>query len=150
MNTQTIEKTVNCSTDSISQKTEIRFTDGVMKLKNGILTLDVKDPQPKGKPTGDQPATGAERAKKFEAKKRAAGYKRDWIDPDTLALARELGSIQMIREDRDRLLDEVQSHIRTIAAQHSEIEVLHAKILETGRPWWKILRLKAWKTGVQV
>ena len=124
------------------QPTEIQFTDGSMDVKNGVITLAVRDPSSKsGSVRGSgHVSKSATRVKKFEAKKRDAGYKREWVDPDTLALAKQLGGIHAIREDRERLLRRVETLTENIVAQEQKIQELHRKSTKTARSWWRLWR----------
>jgi hypothetical protein len=51
-----------------------------------------------------QVKTAKERAKEHYDRKKAAGWRKTWIDPETLRLAEELGGIDQLPADYQRLL----------------------------------------------
>lgn len=89
---------------------DIKITDGKLTLKNGELTIrsqQVGTSNPAATtapntPPAPPPLTpqqqSAQRQKQFYARRKAQGWKKDWIDPETQKLADELGGIEKIPE----------------------------------------------------
>lgn len=51
-----------------------------------------------------QPKSAKERAKSHYQRKTEAGWKKTWVDPDTLKLAAEIGGIEQIPTDYEKLM----------------------------------------------
>lgn len=67
-----------------------------------------------------QVKTAKERAKEHYDRKKAAGWRKTWVDPETLRLAEELGGIENIVSERSNTL-------RAFRDVNNELEALRAR-----------------------
>lgn len=66
--------------------------------------------------------TAAERQKSLYERRKAAGWKKGWIDPATAQLAEDLGGIEHIVEHRDQLADLISQQIAALDELAAELE----------------------------
>lgn len=93
-------------------------------FKNGALTFQAQEPlsasieeeKPKAKAKTD-----AERQKDLYERRKAEGWRKIWVDPKTLELAKMLGGIENIPADREAWIARVKEQ-------------------EKRRPWWRFWR----------
>lgn len=78
-----------------------------------------------------QPKSAKERAKSHYQRKTEAGWKKTWVDPDTLALADELGGIEAVAANRAELAKKIEK-------QAAELDDLRSRGL-----WSRILNRKS-------
>ena len=65
------------------------------------------------------PKSAKDRAKSHYQRKTEAGWKKTWVDPGTLTLIEELGSVEAISTDRDELLKKIDEKDAELNALHS-------------------------------
>jgi hypothetical protein len=103
---------------------KITITTGQLTLKNGALTLKTRetiatrDPALAKPPEKSKAKTGAERQKELYERRKADGWRKVWVNPDTLELADMLGGIEKIPPDRLEWIARVSE-------------------LEKRDPWWR-------------
>lgn len=71
---------------------------------DGVRTTKKNESSAPGIGHNSQVKTAKERAKDHYERRKAAGWRKTWVDPETLALAEELGGIEKIAADYHRLL----------------------------------------------
>ena len=97
--------------------------DGVRTTKKNASTAP-------GIGHNSQVKTAKERAKEHYDRKKAAGWRKTWVDPNTLALADELGGIEAVSGDRANLAKKIEE-------QAAELDALRSRGL-----WSRILNRK--------
>lgn len=127
--------------------TELKIRDAKLTLKNGTLTVSSPDFKPKeadmsagAASEGEQPKenktvakTAAERQKELYERRKEAGWRKSWLNPATLALVEELGSIEAIPKEREALLAKIADLEREKANQKPEERFQR-------RLWWQFWR----------
>ena len=107
-----------------NEMNEITITSGHLTLKNGALTLKTREavaaPNTAQAETPEKPKakTGAERQKELYERRKAEGWRKIWVDPATLELAKLLGGIENIPADREAWIARVKEQKKR-------------------RPWWR-------------
>lgn len=126
--------------------TELTICDAKLTLKNGTLTVSSPDfkrketdmssgvasesEQPRENKTA--PKTAAERQKELYERRKEAGWRKSWLNPATLALIEELGSIEAIPKEREALLAKIADLERERARQKPKERA--------PRRWWHFWR----------
>jgi len=93
---------------------EVKLKEGRLTLKNGELTIkgaeivEKKQEKTESQPLrleeeAKAPKTAAERQKDLYERRKTEGWRKAWINPETLALANDLGGIQEIPAEIARL-----------------------------------------------
>lgn len=85
-----------------------------------------------------QPKSAKERAKSHYQRKTEAGWKKTWVDPDTLLLADMFGGIENISKQRD----EDQAAYAELGSKLHQAEMKIAELEGRGL-WSRILNRKA-------
>lgn len=123
---------------------EYKITAGNLKLQNGTLVLrtptDImadeieqkKALEEEAKKRADKAKTNRERQNEFRTKRRAQGWKQDWIPPSILEAAQELGGLEQLANDRAALLQTLAERDKRISELEQALESLRKP-----RKWWQ-------------
>lgn len=113
---------------------QIELVEADLKLRDGTLTIKQKRKREK-KADAVKAKSSNERQKSFVEAKKAAGFKKDWIHADVIALAEEAGGQEKITEmltaqravQRD-LIEQQRAEIAELKVQladaHSRVSVI--------------------------
>lgn len=117
--------------------TQIEITEAKMSLANGVLSLRARDllpPKPRNDEKAKEAKTANERQREFAQRKRAAGFKKDWLHESLSALAEDAGG----QENITTLVNALRRRAETAEqrANFAEAEVLRLK----SRRWWMFRR----------
>lgn len=81
-----------------------------------------------------QPKSAKERAKSHYQRKTEAGWRKTWVDPDTLALSEAVGGIENIPQEREEdkqtiqdLGDELSTAKTKLAERNAELDQLKSR-----------------------
>ncbi|SNR88148.1 hypothetical protein [Puniceibacterium sediminis] len=71
--------------------------------------------------------TQAERQKEHYHRRKAEGWRKTWVDPQTLTLADELGGIERIQAHRDKLVQLIRAQDEALAILGAELEEMNSR-----------------------
>ena len=83
--------------------------------------------------------SSAERQAEFRQKKKDAGWKSTYVDPETLKAADELGGIEHVLQDRNRWMDRAaiaEAELTTLRAVLDAMQTQQQPQAQP-RPWWR-------------
>lgn len=83
--------------------------------------------------------TAAERQKDHYDRRKDEGWRKGWIDPVTLARVKDLGGIEHVAAQHDRLAEVVEQQAELIADQMNALEKLAGErdaALQRSQPNW--------------
>jgi multidrug resistance efflux pump len=86
--------------------------------------------------------SSAERQAEFRQKKKDAGWKSTYVDPETLKAADDLGGIEHVLQDRNKWMDRAviaESEVRTLQADLTTLQAVLDAIQAQPQPrtWWR-------------
>ena len=128
---------------------EYKITAGQMRIKDGALTLktpidlaaDEEEQRAAvekiDKERSDKAKSNAARQKAFREKRKADGWRQDWISPATMELAKKLGGVEKIPDDRAYWITRAKTAEQEREQLKAELDRLRAKAKPKRTPWWR-------------
>ena len=114
----------------------ITIKDAAMRLKDGNLILRASDLLPKEKTPKNpddpeatkEPMTPAQRQKKLYEERKAEGWKKQWMTPDLIMIAEQLGGVEHVAPSWHKWMH------RAVTA---ETQLMQQQEQRQPRRWWK-------------
>ncbi len=128
---------------------EYKFTHASMKMSDGVITLktpvDIAASEAEQqaaiaeekKKQSDKAKSSAERQKKHRDEMKAAGFKKQYVDPATKKLAEDLGGIEHIPEQCAMWMRRAIEAEKKLAALQEQVISMQAQPQTQRKPWWR-------------